>query len=179
MNGQARFFIPAETARRLNVSTKALRLYERLSLVEPLRTRTGWRTYGTWSADFKISPGAGKYVLLLAGHEGTPYNELDIAEGKKNDSARTTLMITRHWGVGKPNMSQHFVKNTDFTTWRHIDVNWTKTAMTVSLDGTVVAQYTTHVSATPMHMTIQTAGANIGGPGADAELQVRNLVIGA
>jgi hypothetical protein len=53
MNGQARFFIPAETARRLNVSTKALRLYERLSLVEPLRTRTGWRTYGpSQMADF-------------------------------------------------------------------------------------------------------------------------------
>ena len=140
---------------------------------------TGWQTYGTWSVDFKISPGAGKYVLLLAGKEGTPYNELDVAEGKKGDSARTTLMITRHWGVGKANMSQHFVKNADFTTWHHLDVTWTKAAMTVSLDGNVVANYTTHVSTTPMHMTIQTAGANIGGAGADAELQVKNLVIGA
>ena len=46
MNGQARFFSPAETARRLGVSTKALRLYESLGLVQPLRTSTGWRTYG-------------------------------------------------------------------------------------------------------------------------------------
>jgi hypothetical protein len=30
-----------------------------------------------------------------------------------------------------------------------------------------------------MHMTIQTAGANVGGAGADAELQVKNLTIGA
>jgi hypothetical protein len=140
---------------------------------------TGWRTYGTWSADFQISQGAGKYVLLLAGHEGTPKNELDIAEGKKGDSARTTLMITRHWGVGKTNMSQHFVKNTDFTKWHNISVQWTKSAMIVSLDGDPVATYTTHVSTTPMHMTIQTAGANIGGAGADSELQVKNLTIGA
>ena len=46
MNGQPRFFSPAETARRLNVSTKALRLYETLGLVHPVRTSTGWRTYG-------------------------------------------------------------------------------------------------------------------------------------
>jgi phosphoribosylaminoimidazole-succinocarboxamide synthase len=41
-----RFFSPAETARRLGVSPKALRLYETLGLVKPVRTRTGWRTYG-------------------------------------------------------------------------------------------------------------------------------------
>jgi predicted enzyme related to lactoylglutathione lyase len=43
---QPRFFSPAETARRLKVSTKALRLYETLGLVKPVRTSTGWRTYG-------------------------------------------------------------------------------------------------------------------------------------
>ena len=46
MNQQPRFFSPAETARRLKVSTKALRLYEALGLVNPVRTSTGWRTYG-------------------------------------------------------------------------------------------------------------------------------------
>ena len=46
MNGQLRFFSPSEAARRLNVSTKALRLYETLGLVHPLRASTGWRTYG-------------------------------------------------------------------------------------------------------------------------------------
>ena len=139
---------------------------------------TAWRTYGTWSADFQVSSGAGKYVLLLAGKEGTPYNELDIAEGKKGDSGRTKLMVTRHWGVGKTKMSQYFV-SADFTKWHHIEVKWTAQAMTVSRDGRVVANYTTHVSKTPMHMTIQTAGANVGGAGADAELQVKNLTVGA
>ncbi len=43
---QVRFFSPAETARRLKVSTKALRLYEALGLVSPVRTGAGWRTYG-------------------------------------------------------------------------------------------------------------------------------------
>lgn len=46
MNGQPRFFSPAETAARLDVSTKALRLYETLGLVRPLRAGNGWRTYG-------------------------------------------------------------------------------------------------------------------------------------
>ncbi|HXQ46289.1 MAG TPA: MerR family transcriptional regulator, partial [Caulobacteraceae bacterium] len=46
MNQQPRFFSPAETARRLKVSTKALRLYEALGLVNPVRTSRGWRTYG-------------------------------------------------------------------------------------------------------------------------------------
>jgi DNA-binding transcriptional MerR regulator len=46
VNQPPRFFSPAETARRLKVSTKALRLYETLGLVNPVRTSTGWRTYG-------------------------------------------------------------------------------------------------------------------------------------
>ncbi|MDE2492834.1 MAG: MerR family transcriptional regulator [Alphaproteobacteria bacterium] len=40
------FLSPAEAARRLGVSAKALRLYERHGLVTPLRTEAGWRTYG-------------------------------------------------------------------------------------------------------------------------------------
>jgi DNA-binding transcriptional MerR regulator len=43
---RSRYYSPAETARRLGVSTKALRLYEDLGLVRPIRTSTGWRTYG-------------------------------------------------------------------------------------------------------------------------------------
>jgi DNA-binding transcriptional MerR regulator len=46
VNSQPRFFSPAETARRFKVSTKALRLYEELGLVTPIRSSTGWRTYG-------------------------------------------------------------------------------------------------------------------------------------
>ena len=41
-----RFLSPSETARRLGVSVKALRVYEGRGLVEPLRTETGWRVYG-------------------------------------------------------------------------------------------------------------------------------------
>lgn len=46
VNGKLRFFSPAETARRLGVSTRALRLYESLGLVRPLRDGAGWRAYG-------------------------------------------------------------------------------------------------------------------------------------
>ncbi len=37
---------PAETARFLGVTVKALRLYERHGLVRPVRTASEWRTYG-------------------------------------------------------------------------------------------------------------------------------------
>lgn len=37
---------PSEAAKRLGVSTKALRLYEQRGLLAPVRTEAGWRTYG-------------------------------------------------------------------------------------------------------------------------------------
>lgn len=37
---------PAEAARRLGVSVKALRVYERHGLARPHRTGRGWRLYG-------------------------------------------------------------------------------------------------------------------------------------
>jgi DNA-binding transcriptional MerR regulator len=41
-----RYLSPAETARLLGLSIKALRLYEQRSLVTPLRTEADWRVYG-------------------------------------------------------------------------------------------------------------------------------------
>lgn len=43
---QERHLSPAETARRLGISPKALRLYEARGLLEPVRSQSGWRTYG-------------------------------------------------------------------------------------------------------------------------------------
>src|ERR1700754_4130320 len=37
---------PTETARRFGVTVKALRLYESRGLLTPLRSGSGWRTYG-------------------------------------------------------------------------------------------------------------------------------------
>jgi DNA-binding transcriptional MerR regulator len=41
-----RYLSPAETAKRLGVSVKALRLYEQRGFVKPLRTQAHWRAYG-------------------------------------------------------------------------------------------------------------------------------------
>lgn len=41
-----RYLSPAETAKRLGVSVKALRLYEQRGFVKPLRTQADWRAYG-------------------------------------------------------------------------------------------------------------------------------------
>jgi hypothetical protein len=136
---------------------------------------TTYKTYGHYAATFKMTPGAGKFVAILKGHEGCPFNELDIAEGKKGDSGRTQITATRHWGTGKTNMLQHRIA-LNYTTWHTVSVNWTASAMVVSMDGTPFATYTSHVSHTPMDWAIQTAGANVAGSGAPSTLSVRNLV---
>src|SRR6218665_3973496 len=46
MRSFAQFLSPAEAARRLGVSVKALRLYEQRALLMPRRTEAGWRVYG-------------------------------------------------------------------------------------------------------------------------------------
>ena len=46
MNASAQFLSPSAAARRLGISTKALRLYEARGLVTPSRTPAGWRAYG-------------------------------------------------------------------------------------------------------------------------------------
>lgn len=40
------FLNPSQAAKRLGISAKALRLYERRGLLVPLRSMAGWRTYG-------------------------------------------------------------------------------------------------------------------------------------
>jgi DNA-binding transcriptional MerR regulator len=46
MSTSVRFLNPSEAAKRLGVSTKALRVYEERGLVVPDRTAAGWRAYG-------------------------------------------------------------------------------------------------------------------------------------
>lgn len=46
MSSSAQFLSASEAAKRLGVSTKALRLYEQRGLVAPVRTAAGWRAYG-------------------------------------------------------------------------------------------------------------------------------------
>jgi len=46
VNSTALFLNPADAARLLGVSTKALRIYEERGLLRPLRSAAGWRSYG-------------------------------------------------------------------------------------------------------------------------------------
>jgi DNA-binding transcriptional MerR regulator len=46
VSSSAHYLNPSAAARRLGVSTKALRLYEQRGLVAPVRTAAGWRAYG-------------------------------------------------------------------------------------------------------------------------------------
>ena len=46
MKSEAEFLNASAAARMLGISAKALRIYERQGLVEPVRTTAGWRAYG-------------------------------------------------------------------------------------------------------------------------------------
>ena len=46
MNGSTEFLNPSDAARRLGISTKALRVYEQRGLITPIRSAAGWRAYG-------------------------------------------------------------------------------------------------------------------------------------
>lgn len=46
MTFSGEFLNASEAARRLRISSKALRLYEQRGLLAPVRTQAGWRTYG-------------------------------------------------------------------------------------------------------------------------------------
>jgi DNA-binding transcriptional MerR regulator len=51
MRTSAEFLSASEAARRLGVSSKALRLYEQRGLVMPVRSEAGWRAYGPREMD--------------------------------------------------------------------------------------------------------------------------------
>jgi len=61
VTASAEFINPADAARRLGVSVKALRLYEQCGLVTPVRTEAGWRAYGP-----QQMAGAGEIAALRA-----------------------------------------------------------------------------------------------------------------
>lgn len=61
MNCTAQLLNPSEAAKRLGISTKALRLYEERGLLKPTRTAAGWRAY-----DFEQMARATEIVELRA-----------------------------------------------------------------------------------------------------------------
>ena len=75
MNAPAHFLNPAEAAKHLGVSAKALRLYEERGLVTPIRTGAGWRVYGpdemTRAAEIvalrELGLGLGQVARVLGG----------------------------------------------------------------------------------------------------------------
>lgn len=135
-----------------------------------------YRTYGTYEADFKFSKGAGKMVMLLYGKQ--LHQEIDFAESPKNDPNRTYMTATLHYGAA--NHKIHFKTPGNFSTWHHVKVSWHPGVLTFYMDGKVFGQVKgTHVPNFPMHQTIQTAGANVAGGGADAALTVTNMKVSA
>lgn len=136
---------------------------------------TQYHTGATVSADFRFSPGAGKMCMALFASKG---HELDFAESKKGDSGRTVMTATVHYG-GAANHMIHFKVPGDFTQWHHVQIVWKAgSSVTFLMDGKAFGHATgSAVYGGPMHTVIQTAGANVAGAGAPAQLQVRNFSV--
>lgn len=81
------FLNPAEAARRLGVSPKALRLYEERGLLKPLRTAAGWRAYG---ADEMAR--AGEIAALRA----LGFSLAQVARVMKGDAAGLEPALAAH-----------------------------------------------------------------------------------
>lgn len=117
-----------------------------------------WQTYGVFTDQYRITPGGGKYVFLLFGKQA--HEEVDFAESKPLDSARTEITATLHYGTS--NQEIHRRTFGDFTQWHTVGVVWRPGKLTFTIDGAVWATIlSSHVPATAMHECIQT-NADVG-----------------
>ena len=86
----APYLSPAEAARQLGISTKALRLYEQRRLLGPARTRTGWRLYGP----AELARAQEIVALRALGLTLT-----QVAAALSADAAERAAALTAHQGV--------------------------------------------------------------------------------
>lgn len=90
MTGTGPYLSPAEAARRLGVSAKALRIYETRGLLKPHRTEVGWRAYGP----AEMARAADIVTLRTLG--------LSLAQAGRvldGDAAALATALTAHLGV--------------------------------------------------------------------------------
>ena len=83
---EERWLGPKEMADRLGVTAKALRIYERLGLVTPLRTEAGWRAYGPHQA-------AQLHQLLALKRLGLPLRQIGEVLASRLASLETVFEL--------------------------------------------------------------------------------------
>ena len=84
---QSPYVNPAEAAHRLGVSVKALRIYERVGLLTPVRTAAGWRTYG---------PAEMKRAAEIVAFRGLGFSLAQIARVLKGDARALEPALAAH-----------------------------------------------------------------------------------
>jgi len=108
VNGSTEFLNPSEAARRLGISTKALRLYEQRGLITPIRSAAGWRAYGademTRTADIVALRALGFSLAEVARMLKGDLNVLEpalaahqaVLEGRLDVSAMSSIAYARN-----------------------------------------------------------------------------------
>jgi hypothetical protein len=112
------------------------------------------KTYGTWSARYRMTRGAGvKYAFLLWPQSGSR-PEIDFAEGDKHDPQRAEVNATYHPAAACNRCIQLRVA-ADMTRWHTLAVHWTASGFTFTIDGRQWGHVSAH-DAKPSHLAIQT-----------------------
>lgn len=128
------------------------------------------RTRGTWRVRFRMSAGVGsKYVILLWPDDG-PRPEIDFAEGRIMDPARsyTSATVHRTWRDGITTIDSPHM---DFTRWHTAAVRYGRHAFRFYLDGVRWARVAFATRAR-LHLAIQATRIT---PGPRARLQVDHV----
>lgn len=114
--------------------------------------------YGRFTVRLRsdLLPGYKTAFLLWPNSENWPTDgEIDFPEGNLDD---TSIGAYMHWQGGTSSNSQDVYSTTaDRTAWHTYTIDWTPTAVTFYLDGTVIGQSTNsnHIPNTPMRWNLQ------------------------
>jgi hypothetical protein len=115
------------------------------------------QTYGRWVVRFRMKrgTGVGMDVALRPSGGGTVVDWIE--ESSDHGALRNVETATLHYGSTRVHAKVH----ADFTAWHTMVLAWVPGQITVRLDGTLWANYRSHIPSSPMHLTMQTnTGSN-------------------
>ena len=121
------------------------------------------QTYGRWEVRFRFDPGYGVGgVILLWPEDGGWPPEIDIYENGGETTDRREMSATLHYSPSNQTI-QRTLRNTDFSAWHTVGVEWTPGRVVYLVDGSPWGSVTgPEVPDQPMWLAVQTASGRCG-----------------